>query len=369
MATTTTTDRLVADLAALVAIESPSADLDALQRAAEAVAAMGERLLGAAPDVLDAGGRPFLRWTFGPSPSRVVLVGHIDTVWPMGTLERWPFTVGDDGRASGPGAFDMKAGIVQGFHALASIAPNDGVSVILNADEEIGSPGSRALIEESVAGAAAALVLEPSAAGALKIARKGVSLYDLDVSGRAAHAGLEPHKGVNATVELAHQVLAIQNIADGATTVTPTIASSGTTQNTVPALATLHLDVRAETIAEQQRVDRALRDLQPVLADAVLSLRGGPNRPPFEASASADLFAVANEVAADLGLAPLDGVAVGGGSDGNFTAGIGVPTLDGLGAVGDHAHAEGEYVLVDALAERTALLAALVRRLLDESSS
>ena len=358
--------QLVDDLATLVEIESPSGDVDATRKAADAVAAIGVRLVGAAPEVLDTdGGRPFLRWAFGQPPWRVVLVGHLDTVWPIGTLARWPFHI-DHGMATGPGAFDMKAGLVQGLHALSLLDDLDGIAFVVNADEETGSLGSRALIEESARGASAALVLEPSAAGALKTGRKGVSLYDLDVTGLAAHAGLEPEKGVNATVELAAQILAVGSIADAAvgTTVTPTTAAAGTTINTVPASATVHFDVRCASIAEQERVDRALRALETTLPGSGLRLRGGPNRPPFEESSSRTLFALANEVAAELGLRPLDGVVVGGGSDGNFTAGIGVPTLDGLGAVGDNAHAEGEHVIIDAMPERAALVGGLVERLL-----
>jgi glutamate carboxypeptidase len=290
---------------------------------------------------------------------------HVDTVWPMGTAARWPFDVAD-GRATGPGAFDMKAGLVQGLHALSVLPDLTGVRVLITTDEEVGSPTSRALIEETVRGAAAALVLEPSAAGALKSARKGVSMYELVVTGRASHAGLEPEKGVNAGLELAHQLLTLESVADApaGTTVTPTLLSAGTTTNTVPARATVAIDVRAMTEAEQSRVDQVLRGLRPVLPGAGLELLGGPNRPPLQPTASAELLTRARRLAEELGLPPLLDVAVGGGSDGNFTAGVGVPTLDGLGAVGDGAHAEGEYVVVSAMPERAALVAALVADLL-----
>lgn len=365
----TQTPRMVDALRTLVSVETPSSDAGALRAGAAAVADLGTELLGVGPETLDAGGKPFLVWRFGGGPAKVVLVGHLDTVWPLGTLERWPFTVwAASGRATGPGAFDMKAGIVQGLFALSMLDEVDGVVVVVNADEEIGSLGSRALIERTAAGARAALVLEPAAGGALKTGRKGVSFYDIDVEGRAAHAGLEPHKGVNATVELAHRVLALGELADAGagTTVTPTTAAAGSSPNTVPATATLHVDVRAATVAEQQRVDAALRATPVSVDGAVVSVRGGPNRPPFEESSSAALFARAASVAESLGLEPLRSVVVGGGSDGNFTAGIGVPTLDGLGAVGDHAHAEGEYVEVPAMAERAALVAGLVASLLAE---
>jgi glutamate carboxypeptidase len=285
-------------------------------------------------------------------------------VWPAGTTAHWPFAVDGD-RATGPGVFDMKAGLLQGLHAMASCGV-PGVDLLVTSDEEIGSPSSRALIEREAGRSRAVLVLEPSVEGAPKTARKGVSMYRLLVHGRASHAGLEPEAGVNALVELAAQVGVLTGLADPGcgTTVTPTVASAGTTANTVPAAAQVALDVRAWTAAEQQRVDAALRSLRPTVPGAVLELLGGVNRPPMEAAASAELMGLASRCAADLGLPLPAGRAVGGGSDGNFTAGLGVPTLDGLGAVGDGAHALGEWVSVAALAGRTALVASLVSALL-----
>jgi glutamate carboxypeptidase len=356
---------MVHQLASLVESESPSSDLRACRTCADVVATIGGELLGEPPDSLELDGHTHLRWRFGPA-TRVVLVGHFDTVWPAGTTARWPFAVDADGVATGPGAFDMKAGIVQAFHALSCLADLAGVALVLTSDEEIGSPSSRALIEESATGAAGALVLEPSAGGALKIARKGTSNYVLVITGKAAHAGLEPEKGVNATVELAHQVVALQTLGriEVGTTVTPTVAGAGTTSNTVPGSAFLHIDVRIETLEKQERVDAALRDQRAQVPGAALFLRGGPNRPPLPATASAALMERAGKLAGTLGLGDLAGVAVGGGSDGNFTAGIGVPTLDGLGAVGDGAHAEGEHVLTATMPERAALLALLVEDVL-----
>ena len=210
-------------------------------------------------------------------------------------------------------------------------------------------------------------MLEASAdGGALKTARKGVSLYDVRVLGRAAHAGLEPELGVNATLELAHQALVVSALAEPArgTTVTPTVMRAGTTTNTVPAEGSFAVDVRVQTLAEQDRVDAALRSLRTVVPGASLEITGGPNRPPLDAAASAALFDRARLLAGRLGLPDLVAVAVGGASDGNFTAGVGTPTLDGLGAVGGGAHAADEHVLVEALPGRTALLAALVADLL-----
>ncbi|QEW02921.1 M20 family metallopeptidase [Microbacterium lushaniae] len=355
------TDVLVGTLRRLVECESPSADHAAVARSADLVAALGEDLFGRAPERIVVDGVSHLRWCFG-AHTRVLVLAHHDTVWPLGTLARLPFAVHED-TLRGPGCFDMKAGLAMALHAVAGLEERDGVTVLVTGDEEVGSPASRALIEDTVRGAHAALVLEASAdGGALKLERKGVSLYEIVVHGLAAHAGLEPERGVNATVALAHAVLAVAALADPdrGTTVTPTVARSGATTNTVPALATFSVDVRARTVAEQERVDAAVRALAAEVPGARLEVRGGVNRPPLEAAASAALFQRAQHIAAGLGLEPLRGAAVGGASDGNFTAGAGVPTLDGLGAVGGGAHAEHEHVVVAELAPRTRLLRALI---------
>ncbi len=361
--------QMLADLEALVTCESPSADLDAVAASAEVVAGIGAARLGEQPERIVLEGRTHLRWRLGAGPARVLLLGHHDTVWPIGALASHPFDI-TDGVLRGPGGFDMKAGLVMAFHALAALADPAGVTLLVTGDEELGSPSSRALIEAEAAGCAAALVLEASAdGGALKVERKGVSLYDVRVQGRAAHAGLEPERGVNATVELAHQILAVAALGDPerGTTVTPTYLTSGTTSNTVPGAGRFSVDVRTRDTAEQARVDAAMRALRPVLPGAQVEVGGGPNRPPLERSASADLFARAAALADELGLEPLRGVAVGGASDGNFTAGIGTPTLDGLGAVGGGAHADDEHVIVGELAPRATLVAALVGDLLDNA--
>ncbi len=363
------------DLGELVSCESFSADHQAVARSAKVVAAQGRARLGAPPETIVIDGVTHLRWSFGAP--RVLLVGHHDTVWPIGSLRTRPWSV-TDGVATGPGVFDMKAGLVQMFHALATLPSLDGVCVLVTGDEEVGSPSSRPLIEEAARGCAAAFVLEASAdGGALKTARKGTSTYELVVHGRAAHAGLDPGKGANAAVELAHQILTVAGIAgrvNGAahtpgeaagtareTTVTPTVLSAGTTVNTVPALARVAVDVRVPTLAAQARVDELIRALAPRTAGTRLEVQGGPNRPPLEGSSSAELFALAQRVATGLGLPPLRGVGVGGASDGNFTAGVGCPTLDGLGAVGGGAHAEDEHVVVAEMPSRAALLAGLIQ--------
>ncbi|MET4926006.1 M20 family metallopeptidase [Streptomyces sp. PSRA5] len=358
---------LLADIETLVRCESPSSDREAVARSADVVTALGRRLLDAEPDRIVTDGSTHLRWRFGRTP-RVLLLGHHDTVWPMGSLETHPYSV-RDGVLRGPGCFDMKAGVVMALHAAASVRGRAGLSILITGDEEMGSPSSRSLIEAEARGCEAVFVLEPSAdGGALKCRRKGVSLYRIDVEGRAAHAGLEPEKGVNAGVEIAHQILAVTALADPArgTSVVPTALSAGTTTNTVPARASMALDVRVWDASEQRRVDLAVREIRPVLADARIRVMGGINRPPLQAEASSGLFALATSLAAGLGLGTLTAAAVGGASDGNFTAGVGVPTLDGLGAVGGGAHADDEHVVVAELPRRTALLAALIEAVIDD---
>lgn len=352
---------MVADLERLVVAESPSNDPAACAACAEEVQRLARGLIGTEGEVVRVDGRIHLRWRFGGTP-RVLLLCHYDTVWPLHTLDRWPFEV-VDGRATGPGVYDMKAGIVMALHALATLDDLEGVVLLVTGDEEIGSLTSQRLIEDTARGMAAALVLESAGPdGALKTARKGVSMYTLEITGLAAHAGLEPERGVNALLELTEQVRRITALADPArgTTVTPTVASASTTINVVPAAARVEVDVRAADVAEQARVDAHLRALEPVLPGATLTLRGGINRPPLAESSSRMLYARACRVARELGLEPPPFVHVGGASDGNFTAGIGVPTLDGLGSVGGGAHAEGEHVIVAEMPPRAAFLAALV---------
>lgn len=343
-------ETLLDDVRAMVACESPSADRAAVSRSAAVVARIGTARLGVPPEVIVLDGRTHLRWRLGEHP-RVLVVGHHDTVWPLGTLEHLPFSV-VDGVLRGPGCFDMLAGLAMAFHGLAGLT---GVTLLVTGDEELGSPSSRGLVEDEARAHEAALVLEASAdGGALKTERKGVSLYDVRVVGRAAHAGLQPERGVNATLELAHQALAVAALGDPAagTTVTPTVATAGTTTNTVPDAGSFTVDVRVRTVAEQDRVDAAMHALRPTLAGAVVQVTGGPNRPPLEGSWSAELLRRAQA----LSPVPLRAVAVGGASDGNLTAGVGTPTLDGLGAVGGGAHAPDEHVLVAHLLPRTQLL-------------
>lgn len=361
-------EAMVLDIQRLVECESPSEDLDAVARSADVVAEMGHRLLGVLPERIVIDGCTHLRWRFGDG-ERVLLLGHHDTVWPLSTIRTHPAEVAE-GLLRGPGCFDMKAGLVMAFHAVAALDDRAGVTLLITGDEEPGSRTSRALIEEEARRCAAVLVLEAAGpGGALKTARKGVSRYEVHVRGRAAHAGLEPELGVNATIELSHQIQAVAALAapELGTTVTPTSTRGGTTSNTVPAHASFAVDVRARTVAEQERTHAAILALEPRIDGAVVAVEGGINRPPLESAASAELFARAARIAERIGLAPLTAISVGGASDGNFTAGVGTPTLDGLGAVGGGAHADDEHVVLAELPGRTTLISELVAELLVDS--
>ncbi len=370
-------DALLADTIRLIELESPSEDHEALARSADLVAdVVGARFaevgLSAAPDRIEIDGVPHLRWRLGDGPRRVLVLGHHDTVWPVGSLETRPARV-QDGTLTGPGCFDMLVGVMQAVHAIATLADArgpaavDGVTLLITGDEEVGSTTSRALLEDEARGCDATLVLEASGdGGAVKTTRKGVSWYELEAVGRAAHSGLDPHKGINAGAELAHLILAMSALedADAGTTVTPTRGTIGTTGNTVPAGARVMVDVRAKTAAEQDRVDAAMRALTPTVPGASIVVHGGINRRPLEREMSVGLYERAVALAPAAGIDSLDEIAVGGGSDGNFTAGIGVPTLDGLGGVGGGAHADDEHVQVAHIPHRTALLALLIEDIL-----
>lgn len=356
---------MVDQLGRLVSAETPSDDLAACRAGAREVSAIGAEILGTPADFVEIDGRINLgwRWPNGSARSKVLLIGHYDTVWPLGTLDRWPFSVDQAaGTATGPGCFDMKAGIVQLFQAVAALTERDGVEILLTCDEEIGSPTSRSLIQDAARRADATLVFESSANGALKTGRKGTGMYRIDIHGRAAHAGLEPENGRNALTVLGNLLVQMDGLArpELGTTVTPTLAGAGTASNVVPAHAWLGLDVRVAVEDEAKRVDDHLRSLESPLPDVILALSGGPTRPPMPVDSAVGLFDRAVDLALALDLAPLTSVAVGGGSDGNLTAAEGCLTLDGLGAVGDGAHAEGEYIVIAAMAERSALVAELI---------
>ncbi|MFZ9392411.1 MAG: M20 family metallopeptidase [Ilumatobacteraceae bacterium] len=357
-------DAMLADLSVLVEAESPSRDVDRLTVHARLVSGMMVRLLGSAPDLVASPVGPHIHWRGGGEP-RVLILGHHDTVHPAGTLAARPFSV-TGGIAAGPGVFDMKAGIVQAIHAVAALADRSGVEILLSSDEEIGSRESRALIEERALACGAVLVLEPSAdGGALKTGRKGTGTFEVRVRGRASHAGLEPEKGINSLVELANLIPQIVAIADPSrgTTVTPTVASAGTADNVVPENASCFVDVRVAVPEEKPRVEAAMAALRGSVPGTEIEVLGGIGRPPMHESAAAVLMGIAAQVAAEAGIENLDGVVVGGGSDGNFTAAVGVQTLDGLGAVGGGAHSADEHVVVAEMPHRAALIAGLCQRL------
>ena len=360
--------QMLADVEAFVNIESPSHEVDDLRRSAEFLASLMERVLGSAPTLVESAEGPHVHWK-GGDDTRVLVVGHHDTVFPKGTVERRSFSRDGD-VARGPGIFDMKAGIVQAIYGLGAIEERRHVEILITADEEVGSYASRELIEERARATRHVLVIEPSAdGGALKVARKGVGTFRVDIAGKASHAGLEPEKGVNSLVELAAQVQAITTIArpEIGTTVTPTVASAGTTENVVPAAAHIIVDTRISEPNEKARVEAAFESLTPTVAGATVSVSGSINRPPMHESTALGLFAIAKGVADELGITDLRGVAVGGGSDGNFTAAIGIPTLDGCGAVGGGAHADSEHIVISTMPERAALLAGIARAIVSSN--
>lgn len=303
------------------------------------------------------------------SPPALVLC-HYDTVWPVGSLDSHPFRVDDQGWAYGPGIFDMQSSlalveyVLRGVQSMELRLPRP-VTVLATSDEEVGSQTSRALIEEEARRAAYVLVLEPPLpGGVLKTTRKGGAHYTLSISGRAAHAGVEPEKGVSAIEELAHQVLALHSLTDmeAGTTVNVGVVKVGTRPNVVAAHAEARVDVRAWNSAEMERVNREILGTEPKLAGIQLQVTGGVNRPPLEKSVTGSLFAQAQDIGRKLGM-DLQGGGTGGGSDGNLTGALGVPTLDGLGIPGHGAHADHEHIEVDKIGERAGLLTALLMEL------
>ncbi len=351
--------------------ESPSSDRVALENLATLVRQRFQDA-GATVESLTVGNSaPNLKLRFGtpavPGQRSVLVLGHYDTVWPLGTLETMPIRL-EGSRLFGPGLYDMKAGLIIFEFALRAITalgqtPAQPVHGLITCDEEIGSPSSRELIETEARNACYALVLEaPLADGRLKTTRKGVGAYVLEIQGRAAHAGVEPEKGVNAFLELAHQILAIYALAcpEQGTTVNIGLIEGGLASNIIPPHATAKIDVRVSTAEEADRIDAALRALSPVLPEAKLTVSGGLNRPPMvRTNAAGQLFERARTLGHLLGVSLGEG-GTGGGSDGNFTAALGIPTLDGLGCAGAGAHATHEQILVDSLPVHAALLALLI---------
>jgi glutamate carboxypeptidase len=362
---------LIDTIERLVSMESPTDDKTAVDGLGRELARRLEALGGRIRFFQQARAGNHLRAEFGGEEGhgQVLLLGHFDTVWPLGQLARMPLLRRDD-QLHGPGVLDMKAGVAIGMLAvrawLNAGAGTKRVVMLWTTDEETGSETSRALLEEEARRSDAVLVLEPALpGGVLKTSRKGCGQYEILVQGQAAHAGVDPGKGVSAIRELARQILAVETLQDlsRGVSVNVGVVHGGTRPNVVAAEARAIVDVRAPTMTEAGRVDAALRALTAQLPGATVQVAGGFERPPMERTAGvASLYALAQEIGRELGQR-IDEGATGGGSDGNFCAAIGVPTLDGLGALGDGAHALHEHVIISALAPRAALVAGLLSRL------
>ena len=357
-------EAMIDDVSTLVTSESPSRDIERLNAQAQLLSEMMTRLLGRAPVLIDSPVGPHVHWSGGGEP-KVLILGHHDTVHPVGTLQRLPFSYADD-VLRGPRVFDMKAGIVQALHGVAALEDSSHIEILLTADEEIGSRASKDLLIERARACGAVLVLEPSAdGGALKVGRKGTGTFFLTIDGRASHAGLEPEKGVNSLMELAQLLPRIAALSDPAqgTTVSPTLAHAGTADNVIPAQTTCAVDVRVAIPEEKPRVEAGFAALTLQHPEARLTIEGGIGRPPMHHYAADYLFALARDVARSIELGDIEGFVVGGGSDGNFTADAGVETLDGLGAVGGGAHGDSEHVIASTMPGRAALIAGLCQEL------
>jgi glutamate carboxypeptidase len=362
--------RIVQTIRELVEIESPSDNKQAVDRVSALLAAKFENLGGRVKfhKVADFGDHLQVDFEGPRGHKPVLLLGHYDTVYPLGTLAHMPCRIAN-GRLYGPGVYDMKAGIAQMLLAIEVLGARHGelpcpVTVLLVSDEEIGSGSSRRITEELAKKSSAVLVMEPSygSKGAVKTARKGIGEYVLKVTGKAAHSGLDFAQGQNAIVELAEQIRRIPKLVDRKIGLTLNVGTvqGGTRVNVVPAEARATLDVRITRAKDAVSIMRKLRALKPVNRKCKLEISGRLNRPPMERTKGvAELYQKASAVAKELGW-KLEEAAVGGGSDGNFTAGLGIPTLDGLGAVGEGAHARNESVVIAELPKRTALLAGLI---------
>jgi glutamate carboxypeptidase len=354
---------IIDDLKKLVEFESPSDDLAACRGVVELAVEIASENLSPSAEIIEENQRPVFWW--GSKNPEVVLLAHLDTVWPKGSyLPTWSVT-GDI--AKGPGIFDMKAGFLQAVYAVKELEnAASKVAIIATTDEEVGSQSSRALIERVSKSASAVLVLEASLNGKVKTGRKGTAMYQIALHGRASHAGLEPEKGINATTEIAAIVIEVAKLANPefGTTVVPTVMHAGTTTNTVPALATLDIDIRSYSGAELIRIDSAMKKLLAAHPEAKLEVTGGINRPPLEISATTELYEILEKVAAEIGMGPIGHASVGGASDGNFAAAAGARVLDGLGAVGDGAHAPHEQILLSSIPSRVKLLTAFIKELL-----
>ena len=353
---------MLSALEKLVRLESPTEDLDACRAVIELASQIALDVLGTPAQIREVNGRPVFWW--GAQNPDVIVLAHLDTVWPKGSFQSlWSIK---ENVASGPGIFDMKAGFIQGLFAMKGI--DGSVALVATSDEETGSTTSKEFIKDISAKAKAVLVVEATLNGKVKTGRKGTAMYQVKIHGKASHAGLEPEKGINATVEMGHAILAVSGFENKelGTTVVPTMLRSGNTTNTVPDLAVLDIDVRSFSMAELERIDAAVRSLTAVNPAARYEITGGFNRPPLETTSTMALYERAERVAKALGMPPLGHASVGGASDGNFAAAAGAQVLDGLGAVGDGAHAAHEWVDITTLENRSALLHALIRDILND---
>ena len=349
------------DLKRLVECESPTEDLDACNQVVDLAIEITNSLLKVKAEKVMENGRPVYWW--GSKSPKIVLLCHIDTVWPKGSFTPTWQVNGDV--ATGPGVFDMKAGFIQALYSLVGIEHLENqIALVATTDEETGSATSKDLIARLAKAADAILVFEASLDGKVKTGRKGTAMYQIKVTGLASHAGLEPEKGINATTEIAKLVLQIASLENQkfGTTAVPTVLHSGTTTNTVPAFATLDVDVRSFTKSELERIDNAIRTLKSDVAK--VEVTGGINRPPLEESSTSELHAKFEKVAASLGFPEIGKASVGGASDGNLAAAAGAKVLDGLGAVGHGAHAPTEFINVSYLEPRIKLTNAFIVELL-----
>ena len=367
--------QMVRLLGEFVRCESPSHDKPSMDRMARLVAREW-RKRGANVQILQQKTRgnhvrAQARIGGGRAAGQILVIGHMDTVYPSGTLAKMPFRI-SDGRAWGPGTFDMKGGLVIGLAAVDALTtlgvqPRRRLVFVWNSDEEIDSESSRRLIEREAKRSEAVLVLEPAlgAKGNLKTARKGVGTAEIIVTGRSAHTGLNPQTGINAVHELALQTARLMEMNDPrrGTTVQVTVVKGGTVSNVVPESARALMDLRIMKISDAAGLEKKLHSLRPILKGAQIEMRGGINRPPLERTPDVlRLFHHAQALMRQMGT-EVDESFAGGGSDGNFTAALGIPTLDGLGAVGNGAHSPSEHVVIQSLPERAALIAGLLATL------
>lgn len=359
---------MIDELTVLVEHESPSNNKAAVDALSKVIAQQFEAL-GAEVEVHPrevVGDIVLGKWNTGAAGKPVLIISHMDTVWDVGTLDKMPIRMDDDGRMYGPGALDMKAGIVLSMNAIAGLQdmdtlPDRPIYYLVTTDEEIGSVQSRELIETLAKECDLVLITEPPTAdGALKTWRKGTARYELSIQGRASHAGNEPEQGVNSIIEFAQHALEINQLNDlkNGTSVSVTVVSGGTATNVIPAFTQAQIDVRTMTLNAYDKVHNTLMDRMSYIPGSQVSVERKSHRPPMERDGES--FEKVREIAKNNGITVREDGA-GGGSDGNFTAALGIPTIDGLGAEGTGLHATHEHILINSLPKKAALIAAIIR--------